>query len=413
MINFNDNGTVSGIIQDVNGPVKGLCYMNRESIKQTCKHRKLYRYARKLGRVIMKGETSGDVQHIIQISLDCDSGAMLITVDSKKPFCHTGNHSCFCIQASIKANLATLTEHIKSKINDDSYTGIMQRNPQLALAKVMEEFWEVIASHQDYQVSECSDLFVHLVMYLNGIGVTMEDIFNELNAQRWAPKICSKQNEISDKKSQEIIIRITTSKYTDKTDRFAEEQLGIKIIRQSGRSLCIKGDIADRNKFCKYFDHDENGKLSLFPSKPKDMPWLLASKRVTHLITFETVVKNYPTVYTVLHEAADPNICLALLCRKGACIEPEKWTHQNKPLIAAEHVSHVTRFFEQININPSTYHLDRVTGSSEGYLVNTDLYLLADAIVESGRTLEENNLEIWNVIIPKGQIHIALYGRCN
>ncbi|CAF4554726.1 unnamed protein product [Rotaria sp. Silwood2] len=147
MINFNDNGTVSGIIQDVNGPVKGLCYMNRESIKQTCQHRKLYRYARKLGRVIMKGETSGDVQHIIQISLDCDSGAMLITVDSKKPFCHTGNHSCFCIQASIKANLATLTEHIKSKINDDSYTGIMQRNPQLALAKVTEEFWEVIASH--------------------------------------------------------------------------------------------------------------------------------------------------------------------------------------------------------------------------------------------------------------------------
>ncbi|CAF4508080.1 unnamed protein product [Rotaria sp. Silwood2] len=65
MINFNDNGTVSGIIQDVNGPVKGLCYMNRESIEQMCQHRKLYRYWRKLGRVIMKGETSGNVQHII------------------------------------------------------------------------------------------------------------------------------------------------------------------------------------------------------------------------------------------------------------------------------------------------------------------------------------------------------------
>ncbi|CAF1482447.1 unnamed protein product [Rotaria sordida] len=413
MINFNNNGTVSAIIQDINGPVKGLCYMNRQSIEQTCQYRKLYRYSRKLGKVIMKGERSGDIQHIIQISLDCDSDAMLITVDSKKPFCHTGNHSCFCLQTSIKANLATLADHIKSKINDDSYTGKMQRNPQLALAKVMEEFWEVLASHRDNQVSECSDLFVHLVMYLNGIGVTMEDIFNELNARRWTPKMFIEQNEISDKKLKEIIIGITTTKYTNKTDRFAEEHLGIKILRQSGRNLCIKGEIIDRNKFFKYFDYDENIKLSLFPSKPKDMPWLLASKRVTHLITFETVVKNYPTVYTVLHEIVDPSICLALICRKGACIEPEKWTRQNKPLIAAEHVSQVTRFFELNNIDPVTYHLDRVTGSSEGYLVNTDLYLLADAIVESGRTLEENNLEIWKVIIPKGQVRIALYGRCN
>ncbi|CAF4637226.1 unnamed protein product [Rotaria sp. Silwood2] len=132
------------------------------------------------------------------------------------------------------------------------------------------------------------------------------------------------------------------------------------------------------------------------------MPWLLASKRVIHLVTFETVVKNYPTVYIILHEFADPNICLALLCRKGACIEPKKSTHQNKSLIAAEHVSHVTRFFEQININPSTYHLDRVTGSSEGYLVNTDLYLLADAIVESYLTKTTNtHCTLWNGVVKR------------
>jgi ATP phosphoribosyltransferase len=143
------------------------------------------------------------------------------------------------------------------------------------------------------------------------------------------------------------------------------------------------------------------------------MAWLLASKRVTHVITFETVVKNYPTVYTVIHQFIDPTISLALICHKNASIEPEKWTSQNKPLIAAEHVYHVTRFFEQNNINPNTYHLDRVTGSSEGFLINTDKYLLADAVVESGKTLEENDLKIWKYIIPKGQVHIALYGRCN
>ncbi|CAF3438872.1 unnamed protein product [Rotaria socialis] len=414
MINFDGNGTVSSIIQDLNGLVKGLCYMNRESIEQTCETRQLYRYSRRFGKVMMKGETSGDIQHIVRISLDCDMDAMLMIVDSQKSFCHAGNYSCFSLPTSIKANLATLAEHIKSRINQDSYSGRIQRNPQLALAKIMEEFWEVVVAHQDNQISECSDLLVHLVMYLNGSGISIEDIFNELHARRWAPKLLVENTKISsNEKSNEIVIGISASKYPDKTDEFAEEQLGIKIARHSGRNLLVEGQIVDRDKFCKYFSHDENMKVSLFISRPQDMPWLLASKRVAHVITFETVIKNYPKFYTVLHEIVDPSLSLALVCRKGACVEPEKWTAQNKPLIASEHVHHVTRFLEQMNIKHDKYHLDKITGSSEGFLVNTDKYLLADTIVETGKTLEENNLEIWKLIIPKGQLRIGLYGYCN
>ncbi len=58
--------------------------MNRTSIEETCEKRKLYRYSRKLGRVIMKDETSEDIQHVLKISLDCDSDAILIIVDSEK-----------------------------------------------------------------------------------------------------------------------------------------------------------------------------------------------------------------------------------------------------------------------------------------------------------------------------------------
>ena len=90
MINFDENGLVSAVIQDKNGIVKGLCYMNRQAIEETCNKRCLYRYSRKSKRIIMKGETSGNIQYVIQISLDCDSDAILIIVDSKKPFCHTG-----------------------------------------------------------------------------------------------------------------------------------------------------------------------------------------------------------------------------------------------------------------------------------------------------------------------------------
>ena len=57
----------------------------------------------------------------------------------------------------------------------------------------------------------------------------------------------------------------------------------------------------------------------------------------------------------------------------------------------------------------SQYHLDRVVGASEGYLVNSTKYTLCDAIVETGKSIEANNLQVWEYIIPKGQIMIGLF----
>lgn len=53
----------------------------------------------------------------------------------------------------------------------------------------MEEFWEVVISDKESTVHECSDLLVHLIMYINGKDIQLEDIFNELNARRWNPKL--------------------------------------------------------------------------------------------------------------------------------------------------------------------------------------------------------------------------------
>ena len=105
----------------------------------------------------------------------------------------------------------------------------------------------------------------------------------------------------------------------------------------------------------------------------------------------------------------DPSICVALICRQDDNIDSNEWTSDNKALIAAEHVWHVSNYFHEQNIPSNVYHLDRIMGSSEGFLVNTDKYLLCDAIVESGKTLIENNLKIWQTIIPFGQIKIGLY----
>jgi ATP phosphoribosyltransferase len=139
------------------------------------------------------------------------------------------------------------------------------------------------------------------------------------------------------------------------------------------------------------------------------MAWLLASGRIHYVITYETVIKNFPKVYNVIHEIADPTISLALICRENEIVDTSIWSSNNKILIATEHVWHVSDYFQKQKIPQNAYHLDRIIGSSESFLVNTTKYSLCDAIVESGQTLMENNLRIWRTIIPKGEIKLGLY----
>ncbi|CAF5143551.1 unnamed protein product, partial [Rotaria sp. Silwood1] len=73
-------------------------------------------------------------------------------------------------------------------MNTNSYTGYMQRNSQLVLTKIMEEYWELVAASENNKIYECSDLFVHILIYLNSIGLSLEDISNELNKRRWTLK---------------------------------------------------------------------------------------------------------------------------------------------------------------------------------------------------------------------------------
>lgn len=399
---------VPTIIQDVHGRVKGQVYLNRESIDKTCETRMLHRYSRKLGRVIMKGETSGDVQRVVKISHDCDNDALLVTVSGEKPFCHTGNYSCFSLQTAVKANLGTLADYIRSRKDGTSYSAKMQQNPGLALAKLMEEFWEIVTASDKTRVEECSDFLVHYIMYLNGMGVDLYAILNELNARKWNPHL-NQLFKIKDESSEnEVIIAITPSKYAYKTDKFAEEQLGVVIDRGSDRNLKINYKVVDEKKYQEFFG---DKKLVFVTSRPKDMPFLIAFKRIDGALTYNTVVKNSPKVYKKILEVADETIILALIKRKGETIDPSTWTADNKVLIATEHVYHVHNHFVQRGLDEHVFSLDRVIGSSEGYMVNNtkDKYLLCDAIVESGRTLEENGLEVWETVLPKGKVMVGLY----
>lgn len=93
---FNSEGLLPAIAQDIKtGEVLMLAYMNKESVERTIRDKKAWYWSRSRKKFWMKGETSGNVQHVREMYYDCDSDAILLKIDQVGPACHTGNRSCF------------------------------------------------------------------------------------------------------------------------------------------------------------------------------------------------------------------------------------------------------------------------------------------------------------------------------
>ena len=84
-----------------------LAWMNRDAVKETLETGRVCYWSRSRGSLWRKGETSGHVQHLVELRVDCDGDAVLLRVDQTGPACHTGAHSCFFRAARADA-LATL-----------------------------------------------------------------------------------------------------------------------------------------------------------------------------------------------------------------------------------------------------------------------------------------------------------------
>jgi phosphoribosyl-ATP pyrophosphohydrolase/phosphoribosyl-AMP cyclohydrolase len=95
-VKFDDSGLVAAIIQDaVSGRVLTLAYMSRESLGKSLETGQTWFWSRSRQELWHKGETSGNIQHIVSISTDCDGDAILVQVHPDGPACHTGETSCF------------------------------------------------------------------------------------------------------------------------------------------------------------------------------------------------------------------------------------------------------------------------------------------------------------------------------
>ena len=95
MIKFDEKGLVPAVVQEENGQVLMLAYMNKESLEKTLETGTTWFWSRSRQELWNKGATSGNIQHVRSLAYDCDADCLLVKVDAEGPACHTGAHSCF------------------------------------------------------------------------------------------------------------------------------------------------------------------------------------------------------------------------------------------------------------------------------------------------------------------------------
>lgn len=203
-IKFDEDGLVPAIVQDANTlQVLTLAYMNAESLKRTVETGETWFWSRSRSSLWHKGETSGNKQRVVDVSVDCDQDAIRILVEPEGPACHTGAQSCFHNElrdapvvdrrstdlGAVLNDLYALVESRKRERPAGSYSSyLFNEGLDKILKKVGEESAETIiaAKNKDSQavVREASDLLYHLIVLLVECGLTPDQLGVELAARR-------------------------------------------------------------------------------------------------------------------------------------------------------------------------------------------------------------------------------------
>src|SRR5499433_2953122 len=189
---FGADSLIPAIVQDARTrEVLTVAFMNKEALQLTLEQRETYFWSRSRQQLWHKGETSGNFQKVVRVSLDCDQDAVLVEVEPLGPACHTGAYSCFGMEADLEGvlqELYALIETRKEKRPEGSYTTyLFNSGLDKILKKVGEETTETIvaAKNDDGRLpSETADLLYHLLVLLVERGVSLDEVSRELKERR-------------------------------------------------------------------------------------------------------------------------------------------------------------------------------------------------------------------------------------
>ncbi len=193
-LKFDDRGLIPAIVTDARtGQVLTLAWMNRESLGISMEKELTCFWSRSRQELWLKGETSGNYQHIVSITSDCDKDALVVAVEKDGPACHTGAESCFHApvwqsgtrQEFHLRDLYALLEGRKRDKPEGSYTTyLFEKGLDKILKKVGEESTEVIiaakAEDRKETVYELADLAYHAMVLMVEMGIPLEEVRQEL-----------------------------------------------------------------------------------------------------------------------------------------------------------------------------------------------------------------------------------------
>lgn len=193
-LKFDENGLIPAIVLDtVSKKVLTLAYMNKESLEISMKKGLTCFWSRSRQELWLKGETSGNYQHIVSIVADCDGDALVVEVQKDGPACHKGTDSCFTnilwksdklSSFSLEALMELLRGRKEEKKEGSYTTYLFEKGLDKILKKIGEECTEVIiaAKSEDKAetVYEIADLCYHTMVLMLQNGITLEDIHKEL-----------------------------------------------------------------------------------------------------------------------------------------------------------------------------------------------------------------------------------------
>ena len=193
-LKFDEQGLIPAIVVDaVSKRVLTLAYMNQESLAISMEKELTCFWSRSRQELWLKGETSGNYQHIVSITADCDKDALMVLVEPDGPACHLGTTSCFenpVFESEERhefsyEQLFRLIECRKTDKKEGSYTTyLFDKGLDKILKKVGEESTEVIiaakAEDKKETIYEIADLTYHVMVLMIEAGITLEDIHKEL-----------------------------------------------------------------------------------------------------------------------------------------------------------------------------------------------------------------------------------------
>ena len=193
-LKFDEKGLIPAIVVDAaTKDVLTLAYMNKESLQISMEKELTCFYSRSRQQLWLKGETSGNYQHIVSVTADCDRDALVVEVEPDGPACHLGGKSCFEFpvwhsdtrQSFSADGLMELLAGRKAEMPEGSYTSyLFEKGLDKILKKVGEEATEVIiagkAEDRRETIYEIADLAYHVMVLMTEAGISLDEVRAEL-----------------------------------------------------------------------------------------------------------------------------------------------------------------------------------------------------------------------------------------